>query len=485
MPLPAPSLTRRRLLALLGTLPASRVLASPPRTAPRRGDALPPAMAAALRRAGIPAAACSVVVQPLRARQPRLSVRADVPRNPASVLKLVPTYVALSQLGPAFRWHTPVYAVGTLRDGTLAGDLAFAGSGDPHLMADDLWRLLLRLRQFGLRRIDGNVLVDRSAFALAPHDPGAFDGDALAAYNVGPDAFLVNFDALRIDFAPGADGRVGVAADPPLAGFAPAQAPRLDSGGCDAWKERLAADFSAPLAPRFAGAYAASCGEQVWNLGSALPRDSYLHALLGALFAQVGIDWHGEVVDGRVPAGATRLDSWASQPLAQIVRDINKFSNNVMAQQLFLTLALQAGHTPADFADAAAVTRQWLEAHALAMPDLRLDNGCGLSRDSRISADDLTRLLRAAWMGPVMPDFVASLPLAGYDGTLASRYRNTPLAGLVRAKTGTLRDVLALAGYVQTADGARSSVVALINDPRAERGWDAIDALLEHTLGLG
>ena len=482
MSLPAPTLTRRRLLALLGTLPAGRALASPPHTTPRRGDALPPPMAAALRRAGIPEAACSFVVQPLHAPQPRLSVRAEVPRNPASVLKLVATYVALNQLGPAFCWRTPVYAVGALHDGTLAGDLAFVGSGDPHLMADDLWRLLLRLRQFGLRRIDGNVLVDRSAFALAPHDPGAFDGDALAAYNVGPDAFLVNFDALRIEFSPTDDGRVGIAVDPPMAGFAPTASPRLTGGDCGDWKTRLAADFSAPLTPRLAGVYSASCGAQTWNLGSALAPDAYLQALLSTLFAQAGIDWHGKVVNGRVPPGATLLDSWSSQPLAQIVRDINKFSNNVMTQQLFLTLALQAGRAPADFAAAADVTRQWLDAHALPMPDLVLDNGCGLSRDSRISADDLTRLLRAAWAGLVMPEFVASLPMAGDDGTLAARYRGTPLAGRVRAKTGSLRDVLALAGYVQGADGARSSVVALINDARADQGWGAIDALLEHAL---
>ncbi len=469
---------------MLAAWPASQALAAPPRALRGRTDALPPTVAAALRRAGIPASACSVVVQPLRASRPRLRVHAAVPRNPASVLKLLPTYIALNQLGPAFRWRTPVYAVGALHDGVLSGDLAFVGSGDPHLMADDLWRLLLRLRQFGLRRIDGNVLVDRSAFALAPHNPGAFDGDALAAYNVGPDAFLVNFDALRIDFAPTVDGRVGIAADPPLAGFAPAAPPRLGDGACAAWKAQLGADFTAPLAPRFAGAYAASCGEQVWNLGSALPRDSYLHALLGALFAQAGIDWRGEVVDGRVPPGATLLDSWASQPLAQIVRDINKFSNNVMAQQVFLTLALQAGHRPADFATAGAVARQWLDSHALAMPDLVLENGCGLSRDARISADDVTRLLRAAWMGPVMPEFVASLPLAGYDGTLDERFRGSPLAGLVRAKTGTLRDVVALAGYVQTAADERSTFVALINDPRAEHGWDAIDALLKYTVGL-
>ncbi len=206
--------------------------------------------------------------------------------------------------------------------------------------------------------------------------------------------------------------------------------------------------------------------------------DAYLQALFGALLSQVGIAWEGRVVAGRIPQGATPLTTWESDPMALIVRDINKFSNNVMAQQVFLTLALQAGAIPADFTNAAATTRTWLDAHGLAMPALVLDNGCGLSRTARIAAVDVNRLLRAAWAGPVMPEFVASLPLAGEDGTLARRFAGTPDAGMVRAKTGTLRDVLSLAGYVLTPNGRHRTVVAMINHPRALDGWAAIDVLL-------
>ena len=489
-----PPLSRRRFCTLLGALPGVALpgvalpgVALPgaslaARDTPR--GTLPAAVADALRRAGIAESSCSFIVQPLHAPQPTLRLHGATARDPASVLKLVPTFVALNQLGPAFRWHTPVYAIGVLRDGVLSGDLGFVGSGDPHLMAQDLWHLALRLRQLGLRRIDGNVLIDRSAFALGRHDPGAFDGDALAAYNVGPNAFLVNFGAMRLDFQATPSGGVDVLLDPPLAGFAPQRLPRAVPGPCGAWKDALRADFAAPLAPRFDGRFATDCGAQIWNIGAPMPADRYLRALFGALVAEVGIAWSGDVVDGTLPQGATLLTSWASQPLAVIVRDINKYSNNVMAQQLFLTLALQAGQAPADFAKAAAVTRQWLAEHQLSMPGLVLDNGCGLSRRARIRADDVNRLLRAAWMGPVMPEFVASLPLAGEDGTLRRRFFRRPQTGLVRAKTGTLDGVLALAGYVQTGSGAHSTVVALIDDPRAADGWAAIDALLDVVLGL-
>ena len=445
---------------------------------------LPRALAAALQQARIPASACSFVLQDLDASRPAFAFNADVPMNPASVLKLVPTYVALNVLGPAYRWKTPVYAVGPLRGGVLSGDLAFAGSGDPHLMAGDLWTLARRLYAMGLRTIDGNILIDRSAFALSAHDPANFDGDALAAYNVGPDAFLVNFGALRLTFAPGlTPGSVAVAVDPPMAGFAVDRPPQAASDACGDWKARLQADFTDELTPRFAGSYAVSCAEQTWNITANMPPDAYLQALFGALFSQVGIAWKGQVIAGRIPSSATMLTTWESDPLALIVRDINKFSNNVMAQQVFLTLALQSGANPADFVNAAAATRTWLDAHQLSMPDLVLDNGCGLSRTARISAGDVNRLLRTAWTGPVMPEFVASLPLAGEDGTLARRFAGSPDAGMVRAKTGTLRDVLTLAGYARAADGRRSSLVAMINHPRALNGWGVVDALLSLALG--
>ena len=476
-PDPARRSALRRGAGALTALALTAAVPSPAQAFPALLE-LPRRVRLALRGAGIDPAHCSFVLRDLRLGTPLVDWRSAVPRSPASVLKLVPMYVALNLLGPDYRWRTPVYAVGPIDSGVLEGDLGFVGSGDPHLVSQDLWRLALRLRGLGLRRIAGNVVVDRSAFALPPHDPALFDGKPLQPYNVGPDAFLLDFGALQVHLQARADG-VGVWVEPPLQGFAP-QAPRLAPGPCGDWKARLDADFSQPLAPSFAGSYAASCGEQSWNVAALMPRDQFVRAVLGAVLQEVGIEWDGIVVSGRVPARATLLTTWESRPLAEQVRDIDKYSNNVMAQQVFLTLALQAGQAPADFARASAVTRQWLAAHGLAMPDLVLDNGCGLSRRARISAGDLDRLLRAAWRSPLMPEFVASLPLAGDDGTLRERLRGAELRGMVHAKTGTLDGVLSLAGYLQREDGQRRSFVALVNDPRAEAAWPALQALLEH-----
>ncbi len=439
--------------------------------------ALPRTVRLALHAAGIDPAHCSFVLRDLRQGTALVDWQADTPRSPASVLKLVTMYAALNLLGPDYRWRTPVYAIGPLRQGVLAGDLGFVGSGDPHLMAQDLWRLALRLRGLGLRRIAGNVVVDRSAFNLPPHDPAQFDGQPLAPYNVGPDAFLIDFGSVQLHMDV-QGGEVRAWTEPPMQGFTP-RLPRLEPGPCGFPERRLRPDFSQALAPDLEGSWSAACGPMDWNLAALMPPNDFVRAVLGAVLRDAGIEWSGSVVSGRVPPGAHLLTTWESEPLAVLARDIDKYSNNVMAQQVFLTLALHAGLAPADFGRAAQVVQQWLGTQGLAMPDLVLDNGCGLSRVARISARDLDRLLRAAWRGPLMPEFVATLPLSGEDGTLRRRLGGN-LRGMLHAKTGTLDGVLGLAGYLQGEDGGRRSVVALVNDPRAEQAWPALRALLEH-----
>ncbi|OZB74767.1 MAG: D-alanyl-D-alanine carboxypeptidase/D-alanyl-D-alanine-endopeptidase [Thiomonas sp. 14-64-326] len=409
--------------------------------------ALPAGVAQALETARIPQQSCAFVLQPLDSPSPQIAFNGAALMNPASVLKLVTTYAALRILGPAYVWKTPVYATGPIRAGVLQGDLAFVGSGDPHLMADNLWSIAVRLRDLGIRRIRGDVLIDRQAFDLPPHNPGAFDGDATAPYNVGPDPFLVNFGVLRLGFVPDAQAQqVRVTVEPPVAGFDLREAPKLTSAACGNWKDKLRADWKQPFAPRFAGGFAAACGPQTWNIAPEVSDNAYVQRLLPAL--------------------------------AVLVRDINKYSNNVMAQQVFLTLALQAGAQRATWGLAQQAVEQWLSTHNLSMPGLVLDNGCGLSRIARISAAELNALLRSAWNSPVMPEFVSSLPLAGEDGTLRRHFRDPDTAGRIHAKTGSLDGVLSLAGYAQTRAGQRYTFAALVNDPRAGGAWPALEAFV-------
>ena len=162
---------------------------------------LPRTVQAALKRAQIPADALSVFVAPAPPGQaPRLDWQSTAPRNPASVMKLVTTYAALDQLGPAFVWRTPLYLDGVIDNGAFRGTVYIRGAGDPKLVSERLWLLLGRLAGLGVRVIVGDIVLDRTAFALAPHDPGAFDGEPFRPYNVGPDALLINYNSQVLGF---------------------------------------------------------------------------------------------------------------------------------------------------------------------------------------------------------------------------------------------------------------------------------------------
>ncbi len=472
---------RRPVRLICGALAAAALTAGallpvPACAGPAAGrNEIPLPMSAALSEARIPVTAIALVVAPLDAGPLELSVNESAPMNPASTMKLLTTYAALNLLGPTFQWRTQVYASSPPRAGRLDGDLILRGSGDPSLVIERFWMLVHRLRGLGLRQIHGNLVLDKSAFDPRAVEGPPLDGNERRPYNVSPDALLLNFKTLSLDFIPDPAASVArIIATPTLAGVRlPASVP-LASGTCGDWRERLKADFSDPWAPRFSGRYPLDCAEQTWHL-SLLDHTRYVGAAFRALWEGNGGTWIGHVHEGRTPTGATELLVHESPPLSEVVRDINKFSNNVMARQVFLTLGAPDQDRSASPERSIEVVSAWLARSGLAMPELVLENGCGLSRRERISADSLARLLRHAYAGPRMPEFVASLPVAGMDGTMKSRNAAT---GSAYVKTGLLDGVRALAGYVLSASGHRYVVVAIVNHPNAEQATAALDALL-------
>ena len=458
------------LLRAAASLPATALAQEDP---PRR--ALPESVAAALRQAAIPPAASAIVVAPLAPGGVRIEANGSLPMNPASTMKLVTTYAALGLLGPAHTWRTEAFVTGSMIGDALDGNLLIRGGGDPKLVIEDLWLLVQRIRGYGIRELRGDLVLDRSAFATGPHDPGVFDGERFRPYNAGPDALLLNFNAVAIGFVPEPETRSArVVALPALAGMKLPTAVKLTEGPCNDWRGRLQADFSDPMAPVFRGAFPQACGERVLHL-SALDHSRYFAAAFTALWNSAGGSLRGRVRDGTVPAEARRIAVQESASLAEVIRDVNKFSNNVMARQVFLSLAMGPGKPPASSVRAEAALRSWLDSRELAMPELVLENGSGLSRVERVSAASLARLLQHAYTSALMPELMASLPLVGVDGTLRGR---NAAAGFAHLKTGLLADVRALAGYLLAASGRRYVVVAIINHSNARDGQAAHDALL-------
>lgn len=437
-------------------------------------DELPKAVSQALQQAGIAPTSVGIVVQAVDGGQPLLSHNARQPLNPASAMKLVTTYAALEILGPAHSWRTELLADRSPIDGRVDGNVYLRGSGDPKLALEQFWQLLRQLRTRGVSEIGGDLVLDRGAFSLPAHDPGAFDERPLRPYNAGPDALLVNFRSLRLLLLPdAAANRVRVVAETPGEGLAIDNRLSLGRNGCGDWAEQIRARISG-LTVELEGSFPAACGERSLSLAMA-NGDEQIESLFRALWRELGGRFGGGVREGRTPAGATTLAVHDSPTLGEIVRDVNKYSNNVMARQLFLALDSER---PATIAGARRQLAGWLLANDLQLPELMIDNGSGLSREARVSAAGLAQLLAAAWRSPVMAELIASLPVAGIDGTLRKRLNNGPAAGRAHLKTGYLEGVRAIAGYQLDNRGKRWIVVAMINDANARLGKPALDALL-------
>jgi D-alanyl-D-alanine carboxypeptidase/D-alanyl-D-alanine-endopeptidase (penicillin-binding protein 4) len=451
--------------------------------APSAGRAeLPRAVARAFLDHGVPLNRVAIVVQEAGKRRTLFAHDAARPMNPASVMKLVTTFAALELLGRDYRWKTEAYLGGPLVDGVLRGDLILKGYGDPKITLEQWQSFIATLRANGLEAVDGDLALDRSHFALPVHDPATFDGEPLKPYNVGPDALLVNFKSVRLVFTPdSAANAVAVGAEPRLAEVAVGPPPPLVAADCGDWRGALGATFVDQrdrAEVSFAGRYAASCGEHDWWV-ALLDHPHYVHAIFSAAFRAAGGRFAGGVKERRAPRNAGPFATLESPPLYDIVRDVNKLSNNVMARQIFLTLGATASSPPATPAKAAEAIARWLKLRKLAVPGLVLENGSGLSRRERITAGGLTRLLLAADASDVRDEFASSLAVAAMDGTLQRRFQNGSVAGQALLKTGSLDGVRAIAGYVIDAAGRRFAVAAIVNHPNAARAGGALEFLVQ------
>jgi D-alanyl-D-alanine carboxypeptidase/D-alanyl-D-alanine-endopeptidase (penicillin-binding protein 4) len=390
-------------------------------------------------------------------------------------------------LGPAYQWSTDFYTDGVMQKDVLIGNLFLKGGGDPKLAIEHFWLLLRSLRSKGVREIRGDLVLDRSLFTTDFPDPGRFDNEPTEPYNTTPDALLTNFKTFTLTFAPDDDARaVKISADPPLPQLRIANQLTLTDTPCGAWQNRiktLTQDNGDGAQLTFTGTYSTQCGEQ-FSYYSVMGHRGYVAALFQHVWRELGGVFRGRVREAPTHENAVKLTSQRSLALSEIVRDINKFSNNVMARQLLLTIgAVAGGGAQATPERGARVVQQMFANKGIAMPQLVIENGSGLSRIERGSARDLGQMLLAAFRSPVMPEFIASMPLVGVDGTMYRRLRDSNVAGQAHIKTGLLTGARALAGYVLDARGRRVVIVMLINHPNSHNANGVQDALLRWVHG--
>lgn len=450
-------------------------------------DLLPSSVESLLKKANLPKSAISVVIAPSRQNGDVLNLQGDKALNPASTMKLLTSFIALDELGPNFRWKTQIYADAAIKQNSLNGKLYFKGGGDPNFTWDKLSQLLRNLRQLGLRDIQGDIVLDRGYFQPARPELNftSFDENPDAYYNVIPDALLIhsNISAFSIS----ADSNtIETKLLTPMERVTLKNQMTRSNAACNEWKNGWLApqttiDKQAQIEITLSGVFPKNCQATVYL--NVIERNAYIGSVIRALWTELGGSWQGQIQDGSTPANATLLVQRESESLAETIRIINKFSDNAMARILFLTMGAESP-LARNFADtsqtANAVVRAWLAKNNIADTGLSIENGSGLSRSDRISANQLTSILRVAANSNWYPEFAASLPIVGMDGSMRKRLKSSNAEARARIKTGTLKNVVAIAGYVRDQQQNDWIVVGIINSDEAgiSRARPILDELI-------
>jgi serine-type D-Ala-D-Ala carboxypeptidase/endopeptidase (penicillin-binding protein 4) len=441
---------------------------------------LPADVASALKEAGVPESGTAIFVQAVDGDRPMISLNVDKPMNPASVMKLVTTYAALEMLKPTFRWRTEAYRDAVMENGILHGNLIIKGYGDPSFKEDEFRRLLLSLRQQGLKKIEGDLIIDKSYFANSVASHKVFDNEIWRSYNALPSAFLVNGRHTSFKFAVNKDA-VNITQEVELPEVDMVNNMKPTKGACGSWRDRFQYDVNASKTKAtvtFIGNFSSRCGEKYLEL-SLFDDEQYAFFMFRKLWRELGGEFNGDFrSQNEMPLQVVKLAEQDSQPLANIVRDINKWSNNVMARQVLLTIAAEHHDQPASEVRGMLAVKSWLADKGRSTDQLVIENGSGLSRIERVTAKDLGQMLIDAYQGPTMPELMSSLPILSLDGTLIKRLRGTPVSAKAHMKTGSIDGVSAIAGYVLDANNRRNVVVMIVNDAKASSSRSAQDALI-------
>lgn len=476
-------------------------------------EVLPKGVKKALQTAKMPETAVAFSVLPMSQSTTNTSLfswRAQSPMNPASTIKLLTTISAIDLLGPQYRWKTNVYATSPIEQGVLNGNLVWQGQGDPKFVPEELSQIMNDLHQLGIHEINGNLVFDRSAYSPSVKQTAPEDGESSRTYNVPPDALLYSFKTLSFKIS-NVDGEPQITYTPRLLGLHVKNQLKSSKDSCGDWTKNIKAEVRQVNADEwnasFLGKFSIHCPDTSWNI-VALSSNDFLKQGIMAAWEDAGGTWkkNPEVIDGQIAINLKPLISHLGISLADAIKDTNKYSNNVMARQIFLTIGLEKGSKPVTTDESSQIIKDWLKKLNLQFSELVLENGSGLSNIERISPQSMTKLLNFAARSKNSDIIVNSLPIAGVDGTmkhrLISRLKklwdgnsseltfnpDTSLPSTLQKsgaymKTGTLQTVRAVAGYVVSKSGKVYAVSSMINHPNAAMGGTSVnDALISWIL---
>lgn len=491
---------------------------------PEKFSQLPEPIAKAIKKSGIPGKSVSVSIDKISYKNQQGKLFSTVnlvdwqensPMNPASLMKLVTSLAALEVLGPQYRWKTDLLTNGKIQNGLLKGDLLIRGSGDPKLIPEEINKMLLNLQSIGIKRIDGQLILDRSAYESSVKESSFLDGDPTRAYNVAPDALLFAFNSFSFQFYPNTQNDVVVIKQTPrMASFKIDNNLKIVEGVCADWKKDITMSLTnqknGMWTAVFDGVYPSGCQNATWNVVAG-DSDSFFVQSFIAAWEDIGGKWVKKPTLKNFDPNVEfkPIVAHLGVPLYESVKDINKFSNNVMARQVMLTMALEKTGKPSNTTNSMKIIKDWLTTNQLTMPELIIENGSGLSRIERINSKHLNQVLLLGLNSSSKDYFLESLPIAGFDGTMKHRLldklrkyipNKKEMASLEKStidfpvglrkygayiKTGSLNDVRSISGYVVSRSGNIYAVTSMINDPNARNGRVIHDTVLSWLLDDG
>ena len=427
--------------------------------------------------------ALSMAAIPLNGPGIEQYINADELMSPGSILKLVTTYAALELLGPSYSWDTRFLTDGTLAGDTLNGNLYVELSGDPKLTIERLWTTLNELRGMGVSTIKGDLVLDGKVFRLASDMP-EFDDNGTnphAPFLVHPSPYLTNLNLIHFQVRADERGTQAWSAPDLKEVVIDNRVTATAEGPCPArryfeWEPVFHEDGR--LTVRVNGELPKGCRTAAYL--SLLPHEQYTASLIRSLLSDMGITIAGENRLAETPEDARLMLTMTSPDLVSMVRDINKWSSNVMARQLLLSIG--AEHRQEEEQDdrlaGIRTITEWLESKGINTAGLVIENGAGLTREGRITARQGAQILQHAWNSPFSADLMASLPLIAMDGTMARRLRNTGLDGQGRIKTGYLENVRSIAGFTRDDTDTTWAIVGMVNNDPAWNGQAVLDRII-------
>lgn len=452
--------------------------------------ALPEPIAIALQRSGLSEDQVGIVVMAVnpgngQRRPPLVSHRAEVPMQPASTMKLLTSAVAMERLNPNHRGYTELLSAARIEGEVLQGDLVLRGGADPELGWPQLMALMAELRWRGIREIAGDVILDRSLFRPARADLGRppFDEAGEFPYNVIPDALQLAGNLLTLEMISG-ERTMALRILPPLERVEVINNLELVDGKCDDWDDL---GWKTPRTTREDGVVRIELHGKYPKLCTQRPqlqlvdRSDLADRLIRYAWSNLGGSWRGQARDGVAPDGVQLLARRESRPWGEVLRVINKRSDNPLTRLLYLSLGVQAQGSDRQTPTAELASREvkrWLADKGIAADGLVVENGSGLSRKEMITPLQLARAIQAGLQGPYGPELLMSMPLAGVDGGFRERFKGAA-AGRARLKPGGLRNVGAMAGQVLDAAGTPHVMVVIVNADVPRRGRPVIDAVVD------